>query len=166
MGAADRLSDSDNFSFARRQITRPKDAGGEDHIEVSLREFYAAEAAGAYPLHWKAHHTHYGVHKDELANLALGQNVILNGSRSILDEVRLKFPRLAIVSITAPETLIRERLIARGRETDDQIEKRVRRASQFQVSGDDVFEICNNGSAEEGIVRLVAILKKIGGIVA
>lgn len=166
MGAAGSLSDSDDFYFAKRHITRPKDAGGEDHIEISLRDYYAAEAAGAFPLHWKAHHTHYGVHKDELTSLERGQNVILNGSRSVLDHARLKFPNLAIVSITAPEPLLRERLIARGRETVDQIEKRVQRASEFEVSGDDVFEICNDGTVEEGILQMVAIFKRIGSVVA
>lgn len=166
MGAARRLADTDAFYFAQRQITRPKDAGGEDHIEVSLRDFYAAEAAGAYPLHWKAHHTHYGVHKDELTSLGSGQNVILNGSRSILDQARLKFSNLAIVSVTAPDSLIRERLAARGRETAEQIEKRVQRASMFDVTGDDVFEICNDGSPEEGIALMVAVFEKISGVAA
>ena len=94
----------------------------------------------------------------ELANLAGGKTVIANGSRSILDIARDRFERLAIISVTASENLLRQRLLARGREDSDDIERRIRRARAFQVEGDDVFVLENDASLENGIARFVELL--------
>ena len=49
------------WMLARRVITRPSEAGGEDFEGVSEEAFRARDAAGEFLLSWEAHGLHYGV---------------------------------------------------------------------------------------------------------
>lgn len=148
-----------NVVFARREITRPAEAGGENHIPVSEEAFAARRAAGAYALSWRAHGLGYGIPASVRADLAQGRTVVANVSRSVLDEARAGFGRVRVVSIGADEAVIRQRLIHRGRETPEEIDERVARAGAFQVDGPDVVQVRNNTTAEAGVAAFVAALQ-------
>src|SRR5438128_848980 len=49
-GAKSMLADDARFVFPAREITRPREAGGEDHTPVSDEAFAAREAGGEYGL--------------------------------------------------------------------------------------------------------------------
>ena len=51
-GAAERLRDNPKLVFARRVITRPPEAGGENHLALSSAEFADWRNAGRFMLHW------------------------------------------------------------------------------------------------------------------
>ena len=160
-GARAELARDDRFVFVRRDITRPASAGGEDHHAVSRSEFEANLAGESYALHWGAHDLQYGIPKSQLAVMERGGAAIANGSRSVLDEARSRFERLGIVSINADDKLLRQRLSARGRESAEDISARIARASAFQVSGSDVFELHNDGTVEAGVQALIKVFNKI-----
>ena len=151
------------FHFLKREITRPEDAGGEDHTAVSVAQFDERCSAGAYALSWAAHGLFYGLPWSELADMDRGVTIIANGSRSVLDEARDRFDRLAIVSINAPEDKLRERLLARGRESAEDIDRRIARAGAFTVTGEDVVHISNDGEIDDGVARLAEALAQIDG---
>ena len=52
-GAREKLKNRTDLHFIRRDITRPEDAGGEDHRPVSTEEFDTNLNRGDYILHWR-----------------------------------------------------------------------------------------------------------------
>ena len=74
-GARTRLATDPRYRFVQRDITRPREAGGEAHNPVTPAEFAARRAAGHYALAWDAHGLGYGIPADIADDLA----VVLSG---------------------------------------------------------------------------------------
>jgi phosphonate metabolism protein PhnN/1,5-bisphosphokinase (PRPP-forming) len=155
------LGDDPRFRFVRREITRPAEAGGEDHDPVTPAEFVARRDAGAYALCWEAHGLGYGIPADVAGDVAAGRVVIANISRAKIAEAALKFPTLAL-EITAPAAVLAARLAARGRETADDIARRLAREVGLPP-GVRVARVINDGSAEDGAAEVVRVLKEASG---
>ena len=158
-GAKAELSNDPIYHFPQRFITRPQDAGGEDHIAIEPSEFERKRQRGDFALLWNAHGLSYGVPADIAARLERGQQVVVNVSRAILVEARQQFSPLVVVSITAPSKVIEQRLMARGRETAPEIADRIARAAAYDVMGPDVILLSNDASLDAGIAKLVEILE-------
>jgi ribose 1,5-bisphosphokinase len=159
-GARSALREDRSVHFLRREITRPREAGGEDHLPVTLEAFQAREDAGAYLLSWRAHGLAYGVPLASAGPLESGATLVVNVSRAVLDKARsLGVGEVRVVSITADPRLLAKRLAERGRETAAEIEQRLARAQTVAVEGDDVVVIANDGSPEAGVARLVQAIR-------
>ncbi len=161
-GARSVLAGDAKFHFAKRTISRPAGAGGEDHIAVSAKAFAEKREAGEFCLCWQAHGLHYGVSADMQSLVADGVNVICNVSRKQVAGLDQLFGRTAVIEITASPDIIRKRLEARGRENADEIAKRATRdvgsdwlgkVPHFQVSNDESLD-----SAVATFVELVVNL--------
>jgi phosphonate metabolism protein PhnN/1,5-bisphosphokinase (PRPP-forming) len=157
-GARDALAGDQRYHFARRTITRPADAGGEAHAEVSPAEFARLKVAGAFALDWGAHDLRYGIALTETAPLAHGRHVIANASRGILDEARAAFAPVIIVSVIVPPDVLRARLEARGREIAADIDRRLARAAALEVIGPDVRYVMNDGTVAAGVASFLDVL--------
>ena len=157
-GARKQLADDDRFLFARREITRPTTAGGEDHIPVSWEAFRQRAVDGTYELAWEAHGLGYGVPANTLRSLLLGKSVIVNVSRGILGSARSRFSPVRIVNISVPPNVLAERLLARGRESDEEISKRLERADAYRVDGEDVVALVNDGPLTRSVAAFVQLL--------
>ncbi len=155
------LENNPHVFFPRRYITRSSTAGGENHIEVSLEQFEEMRNDQAFCLYWGAHELFYGIPGSIRLRLEKGQNVIVNGSRSVIRQARRQFKNLLIASITANEDCLRDRLTQRARETQSQIEARIRRSNTFTVKGDDVVEIDNSGSLTTAAIQLIELARAI-----
>jgi ribose 1,5-bisphosphokinase len=160
-GAKAALAHDKNYVFPARFITRPADAGGEQHVEVSAEDFELSVNNGHYALSWHAHGLGYGIPLAIEAMLESGQHVVVNVSRSVLDQARAAFAKVRIVSISAPSDVLALRLAARGRETAAEIDERIGRAAAYNVAGPDVIELVNNADLHTAIEKLVAILKGV-----
>ena len=154
------LEGNAGFVFVRREITRPADAGGEDHDPVDWETFKARRDAGAYALHWEAHGLGYGVPMAIEDGLAQGKRVVVNASRAIVDAARARFKHLRVVNVTAPADVLAARLAGRGRETGSEIAARLARAGEGRVAGADVIEVANGSTIGEGVARFLDALRR------
>lgn len=145
--------------IVRRVITRPASAGGEDFEGVTEAEFHRRKAAGAFALDWKAHGLLYGIPAETLVLRELGHDVLFNGSRAALDRAVETCPDLTVIRVTAPSAVLMERLLARGRETRDEIAARISRASYDVPPALPVFDVVNDGPLDRAVTRFLAALQ-------
>lgn len=123
LGLVGRALEGDaRFRFVRRVITRPADAGGEDHEAVSD----AAFAERSFALQWRAHGLRYGIPADVARDVARGVVVVANVSRGVVGWAAERFP-VRVIEVTAPPDVLARRLADRGRETPEDILERLRR---------------------------------------
>jgi len=144
--------------FVRRDITRPREAGGEEHVEVDPETFARRRAAGFYALYWQAHGLGYGIPADIEADLRAGRVVVANVSRSVIEDASRRFP-VRVLEITAPPDVLARRLGARGREDAAAITERLARSVALPKSVD-VVTIVNDGTPEQGTARVLVELRR------
>ena len=140
-----------DLHFPVRVITRPEGAGGEIHDPCTPEAFEARRAAGDFMLDWGAHGLFYGVPASAEAVLAGGGHVLVNLSRSRVAQARARFAPLRVLAVTAPASVLAARLAARGRESREEVEKRLARADLAAPEGPDVIEIRNDGPLERSV---------------
>ncbi|MFT4181127.1 MAG: phosphonate metabolism protein/1,5-bisphosphokinase (PRPP-forming) PhnN [Rhizobium sp.] len=161
--AARHFAGRPDVHFVRRIITREGDPGNEDHKSVSEADFDAMEQAGAFAVSWEAHGLKYGIPADVADQLARGSLVIANGSRSVLHRFQAVFPRLKIINITARREVLAERLMARGRESREDVMKRLERSALTVQGSYDVADIDNSGTLEDAERAIIAELEALIG---
>jgi phosphonate metabolism protein PhnN/1,5-bisphosphokinase (PRPP-forming) len=147
-----------DLSLVRRVITRPADAGSEDHEPASDADFLARIARGDFALFWHAHGLSYGLPKQAFEGTG---DVIFNGSRAVLSDAARAFPGLRVIVVTAPDDLLAARLAARGRESQDDIRARLARAAFTLPDGIETRTVVNDGTPDEGIARFLAALQPV-----
>jgi len=144
----------------RRVITRPEDAGGEAFDGVTDDAFRRRVVAGDFALHWQAHGLQYGIPRGVEDILAAGQVAMVNLSRAVLPEAQDRFPGFAVLSLTATPQVLAQRLQGRGRETADDIARRLARADTGLPAGlDRVVTIDNSGALEDTVAAVLAAFR-------
>lgn len=157
-GARAALARDTRFRFVRRAITRPAEAGGEDHEAFTEADFMARRAAGGFALSWEAHGLHYGIPRDIEADMAARRVVIANLSRAVLPEANALY-RLRVLNISAPMKVLAARLAARGRESAADIAARLAREVVLP-DGLDIETVLNDADVAEGVARVLAAINR------
>lgn len=153
--ARSQLARDPDFVFPAREITRPADAGGEDHREVSAEDFARRAYLGAYALHWRAHGLGYGVPAAILGALASGKRVVVNVSRTVIPAAQERFNRVRVIYVTASARVLAQRIASRGRESVEDAERRLAREVDAPETGD-VQVIVNDGALEAACEAFLA----------
>jgi ribose 1,5-bisphosphokinase len=161
--AREQLADDPGVLFAHRYITRAADAGGENHVALTRAEFVTRLRNRLFALAWESHGQAYGVGIEIRLWLTQGATVVVNGSRGYLAEAKRQFPQLLAVTIEVPTELLRERLLARGREDRSAIEQRLERHRAMQSQASEGHIISNDGPLERGGQALVALVRAHAG---
>ncbi len=147
--------------FAHRYITRPVELQGENHIQLSESEFQSRLEQGCFKFDWQSHNLYYGIGIEVDNWLDKGLNVVMNGSRAYLADAIRKHPGLIPVLIQVDPTLLLQRLVERGRESEQQIDKRIQRAAEFsELSAPNLQVIKNNQQLAKAGENLIHLLKK------
>jgi len=146
-------ADGDRVVFPRRVVTRPSSTF-EDNVMLPLDAFDAALKRGEFALHWRAHGHAYGIPRSIDDDLRAGKTVIVNVSRTIIAEARVRYTKVIVVLVTAPPEVLAERLAARKRTSDADVGERLKRAELDAGFVADVV-INNIGDPETNAKRLV-----------
>jgi ribose 1,5-bisphosphokinase len=146
------LAGNPRVRFVRRVITRPAEAGGEDHEAVTEDAF----ATRSFALQWRAHGLCYGIPEDVVDDLSRGLTVVANVSRGVVEQAARRFP-VRVIEITAPPEVLAARLIARGRESAADVATRLARTVALP-EGVRVTTLVNDRTVEEGVARLLEVI--------
>ena len=143
--ARDHFRNDAGIVFPRRVITRPAGAGGEDHCPVDEAMFSQQLRDGTFALNWVAHGLSYGVPVAVVDDLDAGRNVVVNVSRTVIDDARTRFRHVTVLSVTADPVTLAARL---------------ERAALMTPAGSDVVTIDNSGALDDAVS---AFLNAIAG---
>ncbi|MBG6207526.1 ribose 1,5-bisphosphokinase [Labrenzia sp. EL_126] len=154
----EKLEGHANIHFARRAITREADTGAEDHETLTRPQFDRLVSHEETALSWEAHGLGYVIPKVYDAHISAGDTVIANGSRRILQRAADKYETAIVLLITAPVAVLAERLAARGRESRQDIERRLQRADLEPENVPNLVRIENTGPVENSVSRMMVAL--------
>jgi len=150
-----------NIHLVRRVITRDPDLGGEDYDAVSPDEFDAMERNGAFAVHWGAHSLRYGIPVTVKYQLMKGTDCLVNFSRRALSEGAEVFPNFLVLNITASSETLAKRLSDRGRESVEEIARRIAVAQKPIPTELEVVEVSNDGTLAETVARAAALIQPV-----
>ena len=148
-----------DLCLVRRVITRPEAAGGEAFEGVTEAEFARRKAAGGFALDWRAHGLCYGIPAAVRDDLTAGRTVLFNGSRAMLGAAQAAFPDLTVLMVTAAPEVLARRLAVRGRETEEDIARRLSRRVDPVPEGLPVLVIRNDGALEDAVAAFLAAVQ-------
>ncbi|MGR3503966.1 phosphonate metabolism protein/1,5-bisphosphokinase (PRPP-forming) PhnN [Pseudaestuariivita sp.] len=147
--------------LVRRIVTRAPGLGGEDYDSVSVPQFHDLAENGAFAVYWGAHGLYYGIPQTARYQVNKGTDCLANFSRKALQAGADAFDDFVVLNITAqPETLA-ARLAARGRETKDEIARRLAEADKPLPGGLEVITLSNDGPLDRTIARAIALLQPV-----
>jgi len=154
------ISENAPIEFVRRYITRPSNAGGENHLALTEEEFLQYKDNDHFVMDWFSHNMHYGIGTEINCWLSKNISVVMNGSRAYLSEAASKFPDIVPVLISVDPLILSERLFSRGRESYEEIQKRINQAVKLEssVAHANLITVENNTSLEEAGEELLNII--------
>ena len=154
---------NDGYVFAHRYITRPANSGGENHIALTKEEFQQRVQHHCFVMSWQSHGNGYGIGSEINQWLQQGLNVVVNGSRAYFNTAIEKYPSMVPVLITADNHHLLARLTKRGRESQEDIEKRVQTNESIEriVKHPSLVIIENNSELAVAGNAFIKLLKSI-----
>jgi ribose 1,5-bisphosphokinase len=154
------LQHDPDIAFVRRIVTRPPSAA-EDHHSLSPDDFWTAARQGAFAFSWSAHGLSYAIPLSIQTDIAAGRRVVCNVSRAVVPDARARYERAVVVLVTAPDDVLRARLMARDRASDIDIAARLSRASWFTPTLCPDHVIVNIGSVDRAAAELAALVRGV-----
>ncbi len=154
-----KLAEDDGIFFVQRVITRPSDGATEDHVPATEAEFDAARQGGRFAFLWEAHGLKYGLPIEIDQRIRAGETAVCNGSRAALSRLQARYAHFVAINITARREVLASRLAERGRESHEDIMRRLERSAALDRSLYNALEIDNSGAIEVGGAALVAAIR-------
>ena len=161
-GCRQRLKPEHGCFVAHRYITRAANIGGENHIHLSPEEFDMRANMGMFAMQWYSHSYSYGIGSEIDSWLAKGVNVVINGSREYLQIAMASYPNLIPVLVEVDEDSLHQRLSKRGRESEEEIMRRLARHREIvDTMPDCLMTIDNNSDLQHGVEALLQLIESL-----
>lgn len=138
----------------KRYITRPP-SEFEENYAISKEKFKEMEKKGKFALKWHIYHLSYGVPIEIDDWLKEGHPVIVNVSRTIIEEARDIYENIKVIFIEVPLEITLERIKNRGREEGELLEERIERAKTHQKFPIADFVVDNSGDIENAVEQFL-----------
>lgn len=160
------LSESELEAFIVRQK-----ANGAKYSDLFRQEIVAVcqDKGIAIASHDDANGLAYGIRADLNQHLHAGKTVLVNGSRAYWPQVVQRYPNAILVLVKVPVSLLRQRLMARGRESLPEIQLRLERSLAMEqtlerhaaLQNTEFWVVDNSGSLAEAVAQFQALLSEI-----
>jgi ribose 1,5-bisphosphokinase len=152
--------DLKSVHVVKRFITRSPDETEESHC-ITEEEFKYMEKIGKFALKWHIYQLDYGVPIDINDWLKDGHPVLVNVSRTIVNEAREIYDNIKVVFVEVPFEITLQRVTDRGREEGELLDMRVERARANQKYPEANFVVDNSGDLDDAIDQLLKYVLKI-----
>jgi len=149
------IQDKVEANFVKRYITRAPD-NNEANYYIDNEAFEQLKRDDFFISTWKAHNNRYGI---ALSHIKNGLN-ITSISRSAIKDFEDKFDYVTTINITIPKEQLFQRLKNRGRESDEQIQKRIERSYPI-IDAKNLIRFDNSKSIEESTQDFINLIQKI-----
>ena len=144
----------------KRYITRAP-SEFENNIGITPEEFREMEKKGVFALKWHIYGLDYGISIEIEKWLEKGHPVIINVSRTIVEEAREKYSNLRVIFVEVPFEITYQRISDRKRESEDLLKKRIERARNNQTFPEADYAVDNSGDLDYAINDLMDFIINI-----
>ena len=161
-GVMDRVGDLELSVSATTRPPRVGEVDGVDYHFLSRQQFDRRVAAGEFLEHADYAGNHYGTLRSELEDrLRAGRPVVLEIEVQGARQVREAMPEAMQVFIAPPSLEeLRTRLIARGTDDAEEVERRLRVAEGELAAQPEFLHVVVNDRLEEALARLTEIVTR------
>lgn len=146
------------FNFVKRYITRKPDKNEKNYFLENCA-FELLKDNDYFISSWEAHENFYGISKNSIKN----RLNIISISRSKISDFEKNFKNVYVINITLNKEELKNRLIKRGRETLEEIQKRLDR-SYDKIEAKNLINFENDKSFQESKEAFIKLLKEIDGL--
>lgn len=143
------LATDESFYFARRVVTRQSHDASEQHDAMTPEAFDRAEVEGAFLLSWRAHGLGYAIPDAARQALRASRVVVANVSRGSIADAEQLVERVVVLHVTAPVSVLAQRIANRGREPFEAIASRLQRQAPLTANRARIIDIVNDGTIED-----------------
>ena len=159
------LADYDNYALSISMTTRqprPGEVHGKEYFFVDRETFERHIAEDALVEYAEYVGNYYGTPKEEIEkNLSAGRDVILEIEPQGAMQVKAKMPEAVLVFIVPPTMkTLRKRLEDRGREDNEEIEKRINAAKWEFSQAEKYNNIVVNDDLDECVEDILCLMSK------
>ena len=127
---------------------------------IPPEKFQRMKREGKFAFSWHIYGLDYGV-PIEIENwLEYGHPVVVNVSRTVINDVKQKYANLKVIFVKVPFEITLKRIKERGRESGYLLEERINRARSNQDFPGADFIVDNSGKLEDAIDQLLEYLVK------
>ena len=142
-------------NFLQRYITRKPDEN-ESNYYLDMEAFRALKEKDYFVSSWEAHGNFYGIAKEHIKE---GLNII-SISRGAIKDFEKVYDEVVTINITIPKELLKQRLEQRGRESKQEIEKRVARSYET-IEAKRLIDFDNSKAVELSAQNFTELINKL-----